>query len=92
MTKERTSYVFEHCFRGKRRQDLPLFYAEIARWLGVSPITLRRWRLGERPVPRQVEIIFTILHHWPEVRAEAVDKLIEAQDRRIKALADEKQH
>ena len=92
MTKERLSYVIEHCFRGRRRQDRPLFYAEIARWLGVTPITLRRWLRGERPVPRQAEIIFTILGGWPQVRAEAVDKLIEAQDRRIKALGGEKQH
>ena len=76
MTKERLGFVIEHCFRGRRREDQPLFYAEIARWLGVEPITLRRWLNGERPVPRQVEIIFTILHFWSEVTAEAVDKLI----------------
>lgn len=80
MTKERLAYVIEHCFRGRRREDLPLFYADIARWLGVTPITLRRWLSGERPVPRQTEIIFEILHFWPEVRAEAVDKLVQARD------------
>lgn len=63
---------------GRRREDLPLFHADIARFLGVAPITLRRWLNGERPVPRHVEIIFTILHFWPEVRAEAVDKFIQA--------------
>lgn len=80
MTKERLNYVIKHCFMEQRREDLPVFYGQIARFLGVAPITLRRWLIGERPVPRQVEIIFEIFHFWPEVRAEAVDKLIHARD------------
>jgi transcriptional regulator with XRE-family HTH domain len=89
MDHRRLSFVIEQCLRQGRREDRPLYHAEIARFLGVQPITLRRWLKGERPVPRQVEVIFEILHHWPEIRAEAVDNLIAKRD---KALELEKQH
>ena len=81
MTPERLKHVIEQCFRKRRREDRELFYDEIAQFLGVKPITLRRWLKGERPVPRQVEIIMEILHFWKDViTAEAVDKLILARD------------
>jgi hypothetical protein len=80
MTADRFNYLVEHCLRLHRIDNREAFYRNIARWLGVTPITVRRWLRGERPVPRQVEIIFTILDGWPEVRAEAVDKLIKARD------------
>jgi transcriptional regulator with XRE-family HTH domain len=89
MEARRLSYVIEQCLRRRRREDRPLFQLEIARFLGVQPITLRRWRSGERPVPRTVEIIFEILHNWPEVSAEAVDKAIERRDN---GLVGQKQH
>ena len=80
MTAERLNYLIEHCFRARRKENSRLFREDVARWLGVAPITLRRWQSGEVPVPRQVEIIFEILHFWPDVRAEAVDKVIQARD------------
>jgi hypothetical protein len=80
MTKERLNYVIEHCFRGRRREDLPLHYDQIAKFFEVSPLTLRRWLRGERPIPRPVEIVMEIFHFWPEIRAEAVDKVIQARD------------
>ena len=89
MTAARLGYVIEQCLRQRRREGAPLFHAEIARFLGVQPITLRRWLKGERPVPRTVEVIFEILHAWPEISAEAVDKVIERRD---KGLEVEKQH
>jgi hypothetical protein len=89
MDAARLNFVIEQCLRGRRREDRALFHAEIARFLGVQPITLRRWLRGERPVPRPVEIVFEILHNWPEVRAEAVDNAIE---RANKGLVGEKQH
>ena len=92
MDAARLNYVIDQCLRGRRREDRTLFYAEIARFLGVKPITLRRWLRGERPVPRMAEVIFEILHNWPEVRAEAVDNAIERRDREIKGLVAEKQH
>ena len=80
MTPERLKHVIERCFRKMRREDREVFYDDVARFLGVQPITLRRWLRGERPIPRQVEIIMEILHFWPDVTAEAVDKLILARD------------
>ena len=80
MAPERLKYLIDHCLRLHRIDGREAHYDNIARFLGVEPITLRRWLRGERPVPRQVEIIFTILHNWPEVRAEAVDKFIAARD------------
>jgi hypothetical protein len=89
MDAARLNFVIEQCLRGGRKEDRRVFHADIARFLGVQPITLRRWLRGERPVPRQAEVIFEILHHWPEVSAEAVDKWIERRD---KGLEVEKQH
>ena len=80
MTPERLKHVIEQCFRRKRRENKEVFYDDIAQFLGVRPITLRRWLKGERPVPRQVEIIMEILHFWKEVTAEGVDKVIMARD------------
>ena len=89
MDAARLNFVIEQCLRGRRREDRALFHGEIARFLGVQPITLRRWLRGERPVPRMAEIVFEILHNWPEVRAEAVDNAIARRD---KGLVVEKQH
>ena len=80
MTPERLKHVIEQCFRAKRRESRELFYDDIAQFLGVKPITLRRWLKGERPIPRQVELLMEILHFWPDVKAEAVDKVIRARD------------
>ena len=80
MTADRFNYLVEHCLRLHRIDGREAFYRNIARFLGVTTMTLRRWVTGASPVPRQVEIIMEILHAWPEVRAEAVDKLIKARD------------
>ena len=78
MTKERLRYLINIC---KHREGSETqHYERVARHLGVGAITLRRWLHGETPVPRQVEIIMTIYHLWPEVTAEAVDKVIQAHD------------
>ena len=89
MDARRLNTVIEACFRRRRLENRPVFLFEIARFLGVQPITLRRWLRGERPVPRMAEIIFEILFHRPEISMEAVDKWIERRDRH---LAHEKQH
>jgi hypothetical protein len=81
MTPGRLNEVIEQCFRLHRIEGREAHYDAIARFLGVQPITLRRWLRGERPVPRTVDVIMTIFQAWPEVvRAEAVDKLIRARD------------
>jgi hypothetical protein len=89
MDAARLNFVIEQCLRHRRREDRPIFYADFARFLGVQPITLRRWLKGERPVPRMAEIIFEIFRHWPEIGPEAVDNVIAKRD---KDLEVEKQH
>lgn len=78
MTKEHLDHLINICKHRKGGQTE--HYARVARFLGVGAITLRRWLKGETPVPRQVDIIMTIMHFWPDVTAEAVDKLIQARD------------
>ena len=80
MTPERMRFVMEAGFRDLRRNGAPAHLEHCARFLGVQPVTLRRWMRGERPIPRQVEIIMEIFHHWPEIRLQAVDKLLRARD------------
>lgn len=81
MTPERLEFIIRHCFRLRRKASLSAHYIDIARFLHVTPITLRRWLSGERPIPRSVEIIFEIFHSWPEIDAPTVDQLIAARDR-----------
>ena len=80
MTADRFNELVEHCMRLHRIDGREAHYRNIARFLGVEPITLRRWVTGASPVPRQVEVILEILHAFPEVRAEAVDNLIRDRD------------
>lgn len=81
MTPERLRLLIdEDCLRRRRRGGRAATYRGIARFLGVQPITLRRWLRGQRPVPRSIEVIFEILHGWPEVTSEAVDNLIRERD------------
>jgi hypothetical protein len=80
MTPDRLRYVIEQCFRLHRLEGREAHYDAIARFLGVQPITLRRWLRGERPIPTAVEKLMTILHFWPDIRAETVDKFIKAVD------------
>jgi hypothetical protein len=90
MTADRLNDLIEHCMRLHRIDGREAHYLNIARFLGVEPITLRRWVTGASPVPRQVDIIMEILHAWPEtVRAETVDNLIKRRD---KGLEARKQH
>ena len=89
MTAERLRFVIEQCYLKRRRAGLSARYEDTAAFLGVTTLTLRRWLRGERPIPRQVEIILEIFHFWPEISAEAVDNAIAKHD---KALVGEKQH
>jgi hypothetical protein len=69
MTPERLNCLIDECFRRRRMAGLPYSYANVAGFLGVTPITLRRWLQGKAPIPRAVEIVMEIFHDWPEVRA-----------------------
>jgi hypothetical protein len=55
-------------------------YRNVARFLGVEPQTLRRWRTGETTIPRPIEIIMEVLHAYPQVTADAVNNIIRARD------------
>jgi transcriptional regulator with XRE-family HTH domain len=79
MTKERLRFVIEHCYRRHRIEGDPARYEDTARFLGVTPMTLRRWLRGERPVPRWAAVILEIFHHLPEIDGKAVDKWVEEE-------------
>jgi len=35
---------------------------------------------GQQPIPRQVEVILEIFHHYPTIAATGIDLLIRARD------------
>jgi hypothetical protein len=67
MTPERLAFLVDHCRRHRRRTSVGAYLRDIAGFLEVEPITLRRWLSGQRPIPRAVELVLEILHGWPEV-------------------------
>jgi hypothetical protein len=81
VTPERLNLLVEHCFPPRRKATLLAHMQDVARFLGISPVTLRYYLRGERPIPRQVEIILEIFAAWPEVTPGAVDRLISARRR-----------
>jgi hypothetical protein len=85
MTPERLSYLIDDCLRVRRKQSLTAFHKDIARFFEVEPVTVRRWLRGERPIPREVEIVMEIFHAWPEVTAEGVEEAIKRRDGASKA-------
>jgi hypothetical protein len=80
MTPERLAFLIDHCFRRRRRDSLTAYQRDIASFLGITPHTLRRYLTGARPIPRQVEVILEILHHYPAITADVVDFLINHRD------------
>jgi hypothetical protein len=83
MTPERLQFLIDDCFkhqRGRPGASLEAHYVNIARFLEVDVQTLRRWRVGLRPVPRTVEIVMEIFHHYPQVTADGVNNIIRARD------------
>lgn len=82
MTPERLEFLINLCFRARRKADRSAHFQDIANFLGVAPVTLRRWLAGRRPVPRAVELVLEILYHWPEITSEAVERVIARQNNR----------
>jgi hypothetical protein len=83
MTPERLQFLVESCFqrqRGRPGAGLEAHYVDIARFLEVDVQTLRRWRMGLRPIPRGVEIVMEIFHHYPQVTIDAVNNIVRARD------------
>ena len=77
MTPERLAFIINHCYRRRGRDSLIAYRGDVARFLGITPRTLRRYLTGAQPIPRQIEVILEILHHYPAITAQAVDFLIE---------------
>jgi hypothetical protein len=66
--------------RRHRIRNAEAHWTDIAAFFHVTPNTVRRWRLGETPIPRGVELVMEILAGWPEVTASAVTERMKAQD------------
>jgi hypothetical protein len=76
MTPERLAFLVDRCRQRRRRRSLSADYRDIAAFLEVEPITLRRWLVGARPIPRAVELVFEILHCLPEATLAELERLI----------------
>jgi hypothetical protein len=76
MTPDRLRFLLEECFQRQRAQGRPGNYELTARFLGVTPMTLRRWLKGYRPIPRAVAALVEIFHEYPAVCAERINSLL----------------
>jgi hypothetical protein len=93
MTPERMKFLMEAGFRRRRQNGEPAHIEHCARFLHVSPLTVRRWLRGERPIPRPIEIIMEGFHAWPEVfNPQAVDKFDRGARSVDQYLSSQKQH
>lgn len=93
MTPDRMKYLMEAGLRRRRQNGEPAHINHCAKFLGVTPQTMRRWEKGDPPPPRWAEIIMEGFHAWPEVfNPQAVDKLIEERDNGVNNLEVQKQH
>jgi hypothetical protein len=80
MTPERLNWLIDRCFEAHGGGGKAAHYRDIARFLEVEPITLRRWLRGRRPIPRHVEIIMEIFFAFPEVTAAGVEAAMRRRD------------
>lgn len=79
MTPERLRFILNSCL--PRRAGAVENYRDLARFLEISPVTVRRWLSGARPIPRAIELLFEIHHAWPEINSASVQRLIDERDR-----------
>jgi hypothetical protein len=85
MTPERLRFLIEDCFghqRGRPGFNLDAHYGAIAAFFGVEAQTLRRWRTGQTPIPRPVEVVMEIFYAYPQVTADGINNVIRARDLR----------
>lgn len=80
MTPERLRSIIDAC--RARHRARRMHYRALARFLGVQPITLRRWLNGERPIPRAIELLFEIHAARPEINIETVQRMLDEGDRK----------
>lgn len=76
MTPERLRVLLEDCYQRQRLMGRPGNYEVTARFLGVTPITLRRWLKGYRPIPRAVAVVILVFHEYPDVCLERINNLL----------------
>ena len=80
MLADRLNLLVNRCKFVRRRRDGTPRYDDVAKFLGVTTNTLRRWRTGEQRIPRAVEIILETYHALPREAAEKVLAAIQRQD------------
>ena len=76
MTPERLAFIINRCYCRRGRDSLIAYRGDVARFLGITPRTLRRYLTGAQPIPRQIEVILEILHHYPAITTETVEFLL----------------
>ena len=76
MTPDRLKFLLEACYQRQREMGRPGNYEMTAKFLGVTPITLRRWLRGYRPIPRAVAAVILVFHEYPQVRWERINNLL----------------
>jgi hypothetical protein len=80
LTPARFELLVGACIRRHRLRNSEAHWTDIAAFFAVTPNTVRRWRQGETPIPRAVELVMEIFAAWPEVTASAVMERMKAQD------------
>lgn len=81
MTPARFELLLGHCLQRRRLAGLEAEYSGIAQFFNVTPMTLRRWRSGQTPIPRGVELVMEILEEFPDrVTCSAVQAVLERRD------------
>jgi hypothetical protein len=64
-------------------------YAAVARFLGITTRSLRRYRTGHKPIPRQLAIIAVIMRRNPAITMSQIETwLAEEQATARKCTAD----
>jgi transcriptional regulator with XRE-family HTH domain len=83
MTKERLNFILNACFESKRGRPHSVLEAhlkDVAANLGISEVTLRRWRTGQAEIPRSIELLMEVFHNYPQVTADALNNIIRTRD------------
>jgi hypothetical protein len=92
MTPDRLKSLLTECYQRQREMGRPAGYDVTARFLGVAPITLRRWLRGLRPIPRAVAIVIEIFHAYPQVDGERIANLLLVDEELKQHSGPQKQH
>lgn len=80
MLAARFNLLVNRCKFVRRRRDGTPRWDEVAHFLGVTTNTVRRWRLGDAPIPRAVEIVLETYAALPTEAAQNALAAIRLQD------------